>query len=241
MNRIKNKVVLLLGDNFYPVGVSGAEDPQWKSVFLNNFSPDKHYLPVLGNHDYIQHPKHQLFFRQGGWYMPARYYSVEIEGLLAAVVNIDTVQLCPLTSIGLGVPFFRLGSAVRQLEWIENQFEQFQSQRWRIVVGHYPVFSGSSHGGTGELQEKLLPLLKKHGIQLYISGHEHNFQHIVREGIHFVVCGTGCKQDWFVRSQTPGLKFFSGMGGFLLLQVKAESLEGTFVDEFDRPLYSFHI
>src|SRR5436190_6059152 len=47
---------LFLGDNFYDVGVSGVDDPQWKSKFEDVYSdPSFASLPffaVLGNHDH---------------------------------------------------------------------------------------------------------------------------------------------------------------------------------------------
>src|SRR5438045_632011 len=44
--------ILLVGDNFYPCGVSGVSDPQWSKI-TEHFGPAHLPIyPVLGNHDY---------------------------------------------------------------------------------------------------------------------------------------------------------------------------------------------
>ena len=41
-----------------------------------------------------------------------------------------------------------------------------------FVAGHYPVYSGCSHGSTSSLISWLKPLLEKYGAH-YLSGHDH--------------------------------------------------------------------
>lgn len=49
---------------------------------------------------------------------------------------------------------------------------------WVIVVGHYPVFSPGSHGDTAELNLYLQPLLERHGVDVYLCGHDHFSAHM---------------------------------------------------------------
>src|ERR1043165_1559528 len=44
--------ILLVGDNFYPCGVSGLGDPQWTKITAHFGPTHLPIYPVLGNHDY---------------------------------------------------------------------------------------------------------------------------------------------------------------------------------------------
>ena len=48
---------------------------------------------------------------------------------------------------------------------------------WKIVFGHHPCFSGGAHSVNKKLVEKMLPIMKKGGVDMYLSGHDHNMQH----------------------------------------------------------------
>jgi hypothetical protein len=74
-----------------------------------------------------------------------------------------------------------------QQEWLSRTLETSVSQ-FLVVVGHYPIYSGSiatqllrimtiqtvysggEHGSNQELIQKLLPLLQKFEVDLYICG-----------------------------------------------------------------------
>lgn len=47
-----------------------------------------------------------------------------------------------------------------------------------IVAGHFPVYSVAEHGSTQCLVDRLQPMLHKYKVSAYLSGHDHNLQHI---------------------------------------------------------------
>ena len=162
--------VFLLGDNFYPSGISrrlGLEDPQFdlfRSLVARHTQCP--YYAILGNHDTEGDVYAQVAFSdvEPRWHMPSRYYFQKFrlsEGLRVCVWFLDTEQQ-------------RNGT---QLEWLDDSISRHKSScAWLIVVGHHPVYtSGEYHRFTG-MQRWLLPVLQRHKVDLYISGHEHQSQ-----------------------------------------------------------------
>ena len=66
--------------------------------------------------------------------------------------------------------------------------------------------------------ERLVPLFEEAGVRLVLSGHEHNFQHAVVNGIDYVVSGASGK----LRTEPPrgfeqaGTRAWAAAGHFLL-------------------------
>ena len=48
---------------------------------------------------------------------------------------------------------------------------------WKIVFAHYPCYSGGLCDGFSSIRHSLLPIISKHNVDLYITGHDHNMQH----------------------------------------------------------------
>jgi len=195
---LKPDAVVSLGDNFYDRGVLSIYDPKWKD-FTNYF-----HLPfyaILGNHDHLGNILAQINYKKNGWIMPSRFYDFVIEN--SHFIALDTFELAPIESIqnsvcmGMSVSectkrldFFRLE---KQYEWLERTLQKSKS-KWKIVFGHYPIYSNGAHGGTPQLQVHLLPLLKKYGVHLYLSGHDHSICH-KEDGVHCLVSGCGSRQS----------------------------------------------
>jgi 3',5'-cyclic AMP phosphodiesterase CpdA len=123
---------------------------------------------------------------------------------------------CPLDS--------QLSSyAAVQRSWLEAALEASTAD-WKVVVGHYPVFSVSGHGPTPRLLKELAPLLDEHKVALYFNGHDHSAQHISvarYPSTEFFNIGAGSPvsnslsqqdtvlygKDWFVGDSTqPGIE-----------------------------------
>ncbi|NDF62406.1 MAG: hypothetical protein EB136_05655 [Synechococcaceae bacterium WBB_3_034] len=63
---------------------------------------------------------------------------------------------------------------------------------WKVVVGHHPIYSSGYYGNNASLQAKIGALMQRHGVQLYINGHEHNYERSRPiDGITYLVVGGG--------------------------------------------------
>ena len=155
---------VLLGDNFYPKGVTSVNDPQF-ATFTNIVLGDTkliHHM-LLGNHDYMASVAAQIQFSQVNayWDLPSTYYRrMHVEnGITVCLIMIDTIQW-----------------SSAQVAWIEQQLQAPEcdtSSAWTIVSGHYPIWSAGDYSDRDYLKSDLVPHLHKYGVQLYLSGHEH--------------------------------------------------------------------
>ncbi|HEV7424723.1 MAG TPA: metallophosphoesterase [Thermoanaerobaculia bacterium] len=190
MKQMRIDAILLVGDNFYPCGVTSTDDPQWTKI-TQHFGPAN--LPiyaVLGNHDYgdqqqrggtdywtCGHPDPQAEVaatgKIGKWEMPARNYT--LHSPLADFVMIDTQPLA------LDFPNDYAGSlgAAGEKAWIGHALDGMHAH-WRIVVGHHTIFSSGVHGRTNNATQtrvrELLPLFRQDHVDLYICGHDHDME-----------------------------------------------------------------
>ncbi len=72
-----------------------------------------------------------------------------------------------------------------QYTWVKSQLEGLDRGRYTHVVAffHHPVFSSGPHGGaiverpTAAIRARYMPLFRKHGVELLLTGHEHLFEH----------------------------------------------------------------
>lgn len=129
-----------------------------------------------------------------------------------------------------------------QLEWIKQTLRDSRAD-YLIVAGHHPVLSAGIHGNTPYLVSKLKPLLEENDVTVYLSGHDHNLQHLKEEhsNVHYFVTGNGNFYSpleghrWKVQSS---LKFFNGQtGAFTLLEATPEFLTISQINDRGRQVY----
>lgn len=207
--------ILSLGDNFYNYGVHSVDSQRW-TEFEHSFRLWCPFYAILGNHDYLGNIQAQISYSLKPytyWKMPSRYYDKKFlfpedrtQGV--HVFFLDTFTLCPNESrncsMAMGMEDFDNLYADKdkgQYQWFERKLSTCQCQ-WKVVVGHYPVFSNGHHGDTDELVEDLYPLLKKYNVDFYISGHDHDMEIIRKDDINFIVSGTGCSSNPVGSSQS---------------------------------------
>lgn len=74
-----------------------------------------------------------------------------------------------------------------QFHWARAQLEGLDRKRFTNIVAfyHHPSYSSGPHGGaiverpTAVVRENWMPLFRKHGVQLLVTGHEHLYEHWV--------------------------------------------------------------
>jgi tartrate-resistant acid phosphatase type 5 len=238
------KFVISVGDNFYENGVASVSDPQWRASFEDVYRQASLQIPwhaILGNHDYHGNCDAQIAYHEINprWNMPARYYlqSHQIEeGTMADFFYIDT---SPMLKI-----YHRKDSSCRQvvtqdvprqLEWLKAGLAA-STARWKIVIGHHPIYSGGKHGDTPELIENILPLLHQHGVQAYFNGHDHDLQHLMAGKVNLFDTGAG--SQFRATKHTKHTQWAKACSGFTTVSLRADWMDVRMIDNLGAVIYT---
>lgn len=246
----KARFVLSVGDNFYEQGVESIDDPLWKSAFEDVYTHPALQVPwhvALGNHDYYGNPQAQVDYtaHSARWRLPQRYYKVADPALDRADIDMFVVDTSPFVQSYRKDPTSRKGrntstqNVDAQLAWLDTALGAAR-RKWKLVVGHHTIHSGGSqHGDTAELVDRLKPVLLHHGVQAYIAGHDHDLQHIHRDGLHIIQCGGGMEARPV--KAVEGTQFCLAQPGFGVMTANRDTLTVEFRDQAGASLYRVDI
>jgi tartrate-resistant acid phosphatase type 5 len=243
---LASQCVFSVGDNFYEDGVHATSDPLWRSSFEAIYSAPSLQVPwyvALGNHDYRGSPQAQIDYAtiSQRWRMPSRYYKVSGSQIAAPHLEVFVIDTSPLVhkyrkDVHSAIAANVVGQDVpAQLRWLDEQLSR-STAPWRLVLGHHTIYSGGSgHGDTSETTELIEPLLRRHGVQAYINGHDHDLQHIRRGGVDYLCCGAGSE----VRpvQAVEGTLYCAARSGFAAIRSSLDSLSVEFRDFTGATLY----
>ncbi|KAE9601044.1 putative Acid phosphatase [Lupinus albus] len=130
------------------------------------------------------------------------------------------------------------------LKKVDSALEKSEA-KWKIVVGHHTIKTRGHHGSTVELEEKLVPILKKNKVDAYINGHDHCLEHIIdpKSGIHYLTSGGGSKA-WKgdIKPLNPEeVKLYYDGQGFMSVQITKTKVDFVFYDVFGKILHTSSI
>lgn len=130
-----------------------------------------------------------------------------------------------------------------QEAWLAQDLKAHQDAVWRVLVCHHTpctcVDKPDRRVAAEKLRGRLGPILKAGKVQLVINGHDHDYQHHLSEGIHYLVTGGGGAPLYSVTPDTPFVKAARMVHHFCEIsvdrkQITVRALEpsGTQVDSF---------
>ncbi len=141
------------GDNIYPSGAPSSFQNAWHRPFEWVQRAGIPIVASLGNHD-VRTDKGQPVMDLLD--MPSRWYQKRM----------GPVQFLVLDSTLIG--------AEEQLTFIDRAIDE--RAPWTIAVFHHPAWSCGRHGTTSDVQRLWLPLFVKRGVDLILTGHDHDYQ-----------------------------------------------------------------
>jgi hypothetical protein len=236
IEKSKADLVLHCGDHMYDSFRLGSEDYRTLSVYGQKMRSVPFYFS-LGNHDihptYFDQPFLQTFCLPTNTVTgTSHFYSFDHGDGHFAVLFLpwltDVPELRP----------YQLTNGSPQYCWLTNDLAT-STKPWKFLFMHIP-FANSGHHSLDddnnngipdrvELQQMLLPIAQRYGVQIVFSGHEHDYERSNPMGgvYHVVIGGGGSLQpnDYFRRDQassqfylTNGLVKVAVHGDSLLLQ-----------------------
>lgn len=230
---------LALGDVHHYLGVESVDDPLWMTNYELIYSHPElqvEWCPILGNHEYRGNTQAVIDYSDTSrrWMMPSRYYSriFDNDGTRVKVVFIDTTPIInKYHSNTSEYPDAGRQDVDTQLQWLDRELSRDDNVDWTVVAGHHPVYAQTPKQSSEreDMQRKVDPVLRKHKVDMYVCGHIHNFQHIRKNGIDYVVNTSGSLSRPEV-SAIDGTVFCSGVPGFSILTATSTSLTLSMVD-----------
>ncbi|MBL8939904.1 MAG: metallophosphoesterase [Archangium sp.] len=249
--------VVLLGDNFYPTGVTSVTDPQWQTAFVQPYSTvNAPFYAVLGNHDYggdgagyeANKADVEVAYSQVNpkWRMPSLHYRFT-QGH-AEFFALDTNRSF----------WGPNGTGDTQTRADINAWLGASTATWKIALGHHPYKSNGPHGNAGnyDCQQILgqcvsLPLFTdgrhiKNFLEtivcgradVYLSGHDHSLQWLTPtcNGTHLMVSGGGASAT--TNDTTNPVHYQTTDLGFLYVELNGRTFTGTFYGETGNVLFT---
>lgn len=199
-------VLLTLGDNDY------TEDPavfraSWRASFGWARRSGIRVAGVLGNHDVrVELGRYEF----DALSMPDSFYRRRFGAVELFLLDSNHVD----------------GA---QTDWLRRSLAASRAP-WKIAAFHHPAYSCGEYRSHPEVVRRWVPLFERHGVQLALSGHDHNYQRFAaRRRVRYVVHGGGSRRLYPLKPCPAGyprrLRARAEFG-FLYLVVRGDRLDG---------------
>jgi 3',5'-cyclic AMP phosphodiesterase CpdA len=130
-----------------------------------------------------------------------------------------------------------------QEEWLRKDLAAHKSATWRIVFFHHTPYTcvaiENRRVSSVALRNRLEPIFKAGNVQLVVNGHDHNYQHHLANGIHYLVTGGGGAPLYDLRMDTPFTKTAKKAHHHCEITVNGTSMnvraiepDGTVIEQF---------
>lgn len=181
--------IITTGDNNYPDGEASTIDQNIGQFYHEYIHPYQggygegaqvnRFFPSLGNHDWVSEnaqPYLDYFTLPGN----ERYYEHVQGPVHFFILDSDTHE-----------PDGADANSI-QAAWLQEQL-MGSDAAWKIVFMHHPPYSSGLHGSIERMQWPYAPW----GADVVISGHDHTYERISRDGILYFVNGLGGNSKYF--------------------------------------------
>jgi Calcineurin-like phosphoesterase/Iron/zinc purple acid phosphatase-like protein C len=228
-------MVLLAGDNIYNNGEFEKIKAYFATPYEALLKSGVKFYATLGNHDaradvcgnergeHCAATSNQPIRNEQVTYPPfnmggQRYYTFKQGDL----------QFFATETNSLGNPNSPTRDA--QLQWLDRELGQSKA-KVKVVFGHHPLYSVGRYGNNATLIKDVQPLLEKHKVNLWIDGHDHNYQRSKPiNGVTYVVAGGGGAGLYKIESQPDWSAYAKSVHSFATIDVYADRLIVTGID-----------
>jgi hypothetical protein len=168
MRKLPQELMIHVGDMAY----YDATPDQFQTSVFDVYASVMKYVPmfpIAGNHEHVTadaQPFRDAFALSNN----ERWYSFDWGSIHFAAID---------TEVSLST----------QAAWLEADLAA-TDRPWKIVFCHRPPYSSGSHGSQLDVRAMLAPIVERHGVQLVLTGHEHDYERTSpQNGVTYVVTG----------------------------------------------------
>ena len=219
-------LIITTGDNNYPDGTSETIDNHIGQFFHEFIAPYvggygeggqvNRFFPSLGNHDWHStgaQPYLDYFTLPGN----ERYYDF----------NWGPVHFYALDSDSREPD--GVGRSSQQAVWLQNQLAVSTSP-WNIVYFHHPPYSSGMHGDVDWMQWPFA----EWGADVVLSGHDHTYERILRDGIIYFVNGLGGSSKYSFFGVIDGSQMrYNQDYGAMLVEASENAIRFQFINRLN--------
>jgi hypothetical protein len=159
----------------------GADSAQWPIFFdiERELLRKVAFYPSLGNHE-RNNRQYYDFFDVG-----TPYYSFNWGSAHFIVINSDIGNAA--TSAAARDAFW-----TEQVKWLEEDLQKNQNADFRFLIAHHPPITAvASRQGGNKQMTALMPMFEKYKLTAGFFGHDHNYQHYLKDKVHYFITGGG--------------------------------------------------
>ena len=212
--------------------IADGSDPSLWPVFFDiekDLLRQTAFFPALGNHE-RHSPSWSEYFQQA-----KPYYSFNWGSAHFAVLDSDLGNVSPSKRV-------RESYWAEQTSWLEEDLAASQKADFRFLVAHHPPYTAvKSRQGDNPHMTALVPMLEKYHVSAGLFGHDHNYQHYWKNGIHYIVSGGGGAPLYDVNVPPEGItqkvmsieNFVAISVNGKVAKVEAIAVDGKTIDQFE--------
>ena len=227
--------VIHTGDLVYKAGENASPAEAFAIKYFQPFAPLLHQLPIYpvpGNHDYA--PDACL---NGNPYYFHAFPPLSDAGLTAQT---SSAKRQYYALVYQNIQFIFLDSQVffgeegrqEQDTWLSQRLQDDQFA-YSVMISHVPLFSsGAIHSEDSQpVREAWNEKFAGAGVSLVLSGHSHNYERFLVDGVTYVVTGGGSSQLYPALNIDPHSQAFSVSSHFVLLEFYEDQIKILAIDK----------
>jgi hypothetical protein len=158
----------------------GSDSSLWPTFFdiEHQLLRKAAYFPALGNHE-----RNDSFFYQ--FFGGKAYYSFNWGNAHFTILDSDVPNVAP-------TPAARDAFWAEETRWLEDDLQRNQNAEYRFVAAHHPPMTAvAKRQDDNPHMKALIPMFEKYKVTACIFGHDHNYQHYLKNGVHYIITGGG--------------------------------------------------
>jgi acid phosphatase type 7 len=210
---------------------NGADSSLWPVFFdiERELLSKTAFFPTLGNHE----RNNRLYYEFFDQALP--YYSFDWGQAHFSIMNSDIGNSA--ASSAAKASFW-----AEQTRWLEDDLAKSQDAAFRFVLAHHPPITAvTRRQGDNPEMIALMPLFEKQHVTAGLFGHDHNYQHYLKNGVHYVISGGGGAPLYDVDKPPAGItQKVASTENFVWVKVTGKSAhveaytpDGSTIDRFD--------